>query len=300
MFDKCALSTVFYIRGFQSHSLIYRKKKTKKVKSVKKKRKKEKSKSKSRHRSKRDSSSSYSSSDSSSESESSKTDSSDSSEEWVEKNTKVGRDQSEYRKRDQRDGGLGEKRVHSGTLHKDGRVYKDTKPHRSKSRDESSPDNDRNKGDSWISPRVNREKGDGDKTTKSRHSSSSQSCRSFEREKEKQREEDRCKGSRDYVMLHVHQSSRKRKISERETYERVSGGVRDFKTIKSPRKADERAASSLNETFLESELKRIRAHSDKESEMTSAHYRASKTSSSHDSQIRNASDERNGTKQRRM
>ena len=247
-----------------------RKRKKKKIKVLKKKKKK--SKAKVRRGSKRTSSTSSSSStDSSSESESSRTDSCESSEEWVEKSgaesskRKTSRDYREIKKPDQRDEVVnfrGEL-VHPGTLHSDKRVGEDTVLHSSRSRTNSSPEYDRYEGHStW--------KGNSDKTTKCRPSSSSKSHRSFEKEREKQPFEDRGNESRRYRSRDARYSPRKRAVSE----ERAEN-VKELKGNKSPRKEGKQALSPLDQTFLEGELKRIRAHSNKgnEKRQSSARYR---------------------------
>lgn len=246
-----------------------RKRKKKKVKVLKKKKKK--SKAKVRRGSKRTSSTSSSSSnDSSSESESSRTDSSESSEEWVEKSgaergkRRTSRDYREIEKPNQRDeivnfrGEL----AHPGTLHSDKRIGEDTLLHSSRSRTNSSPKYDRYKDHStW--------KGHSDKTTKCRPLSSSKSHRSFEKEREKQPVEDRGSESRRYRSRDARHSPRKRVVSE----ERAEN-VKELKGTKSPRKEGKQALSPLDQTFLEGELKRIRAHSDKDNEkrQSSARY----------------------------
>ena len=257
------------ITTFLFCSTSRKRKKKKKIKVLKKKKKK--SKAKVRRGSKRTSSTSSSSStDSSSESESSRTDSCESSEEWVEKSgaesskRKTSRDYVETEKPNQRDD-IVNFRVeldHPGTLHSDKRVGDDTVPHSSRSRTDSSPEYDRYKGHStW--------KGNSDKTTKCRPSSSSKSHRSFEKEREKQPVEDRGNESRRYRSRDARCSPRKRAVSE-ERAENVK-----LKRTKSPTKESKQALPPLNQTFLEGELKRIRAHSDKDNEkrQSSARYR---------------------------
>lgn len=234
-----------------------KRKKKKKIKVLKKKKKK--SKAKVRRGSKRTSSTSSSSStDSSSESESSRTDSCESTEEWVEKSgaesskRKTSRDYVETEKPYQRDDIVNFRAEldHPGTLHS------------SRSRTDSSPEYDRYKGHStW--------KGNSDKTTKCRPSSSSKSHKSFEKEREKQPVEDRGNESRRYRSRDARYSPRKRAVSE-ERAENVK-----LKRTKSPRKESKQALSPLNQTFLEGELKRIRAHSNKDNEkrQSSARYR---------------------------
>ena len=321
-------------------------KKKKKVKSLKEKKKKKKTRSKARHRSKRSSSSSVSSSESSSESESSKSYSSDNSEEWVEKDTvvqrerKIGRDQGHHSKRDKRDESLEEHRVHPGASLHDNRVHKDTIPHRSTSRTESSPDSDRNNSDTRISrsPGLHRMKSE--KTARSRHLSSSQSVerekekhgeegrsprkrktskgnahmetetegmldskrmnssQRVERDKEKHREEVRSKGRNEHAVHDAHLSPRKRKTSERKSHETELEGILDCKGMKSPKMENSLSRSPLNETFLERELKRIRAHSDKGSEkhQTSALFLAS-NHGNHDYQGYRSNREESGERQ---
>ena len=151
---------------------------------------------------------------------------------------------------------------HPGTLHSDKRVGEDTVLHSSRRRTDSSPEYDRYRGNStW--------KGNSDKTT-CRPSSSSKNHRSFEKEREKHRIEDRGNESRRYKSHDVRHSPRKRGMGE----ERAKN-VKERKRTKSPRKGDNQALSPLDQTFLEGELKRIRAHSDKDIEkrQTSARYR---------------------------
>ena len=153
--------------------------------------------------------------------------------------------------------------VHPGTLHSDKRVGEDTVLYSSRSRTNSSPEYDRYKGHStW--------KGNSDKTTKCRPSSSSKSHKSFEKEREKQPVEDRGSESRRYRSLGARHSPRKQARSE----ERAEN-VKELKRTKSLRKEGEQALSPLDQTFLEGELKRIRAHSDKDNEkrQSSARYR---------------------------
>lgn len=247
-----------------------KRKKKKKIKVLTKKKKK--SKAKVRRGSKRTSSTSSSSStDSSSESESSRTDSCESSEEWVEKSgaesskRKTSRDYVETEKPYQRDDIVNFRAEldHPGTLHSDKRVEEDTVPHSSRSRTDSSPEYDRYKGHStW--------KGNSDKTTKCRLSSSSKSRRSFEKEREKQPVEDRGNETRRYRSRDARYSPRKRAVSEE-----GAENVKELKGTKSPRKEGKQALSPLDQTFLEGELKRIRAHSDKDNEkrQSSARYR---------------------------
>lgn len=266
-------------------------KKKKKIKSLKKK-KKRKTKSKVRHRSKRSSSSSRSSSESSDESESSKTDSSDGGEEWIEKQATVqsvqskekeqnlNREQhdrhgSQHFKRDSRDGRLGENRVHSGVTPQSNYARRDREPRRSTSRTECSPvdDDGRNSGSCKLSPRFHR--GKDEETGRRRLSSSSQNVK----EKYDQREGDSIRRKRVCDERDENSSPTKRVTSERETYKVVTDGVMRSKRIKSPVMASSPALSPLNESFLEKELKRIRAHSDKDSEKQSksVHYSVSKT-----------------------
>ena len=153
--------------------------------------------------------------------------------------------------------------VHPDTLHSDKRIGEDTLLHSSRSRTNSSPEYDRYKGHStW--------KGHSDKTTKCRPSSSSKSHKSFEKEREKQPVEDRGNESRRYRSRDARYSPRKRAVSE----ERAEN-VKELKGTKSPRKKGKQALSPLDQTFLEGELKRIRAHSDKDNEkrQSSARYR---------------------------
>lgn len=185
-------------------------------------------------------------------------------------NTTTVQKQGNHSKRDQKNQSARESRDHTGAPHKE------TKPHRrSRNRGESSSENDRKKAD-ISSPRGDgRGKGDDIKRERRRylssHSSSSRSP-SVDREKRKQRAEVRSKRSRERVGLDIHQSPRKRKTSERESY--VSG-----EDVYSPQK-DNYALSSFHEKSVESFLKRIREHSGKDAEMhqTSADYRASKAS----------------------
>ena len=187
-------------------------------------------------------------------------------------NTATAQKQGNHSKRDQKNRSARESRDHTGAPHKE------TKPHRrSRNMSESSSENDRKKAD-ISSPRGGgRGKGDDIKRERRRylssHSSSSRSP-SVDREKGKQRAEVRSKRSRERVGLDIHQSPRKRKTSERESYKRASG-----EDVSSPQK-DNYALSSFHEKSVENFLKKIREHSGKDAEMhqTSADYRASKAS----------------------
>ena len=272
--------------------------KKKKIKSLKKK-KKGKTKSKVRHRSKRSSSSSRSSSESSDESESTKTDSSDGGEEWIEKQVTVqsvrskekeqnsNREQhdrhgSQLFKRDSRHGRLEENPVHSGVTPQS----RDREPRRSTSRTECSPvgDDGRNRG-SCKSPRHHR--GKDEETGRRRRSSSSQNVK----EKYDQREGDSIKRKRVSDERDENFSPRKRKTTEREPCKDETEGVMHSKRMKSPIMASNPALSPLNESFLEKELKRLRAHSykDCEKQSKSVHYSVSKTGC-HGSQLKTVDD----------
>ena len=191
----------------------------------------------------------------------------------------MGRNQGQHSKRESQDGCLASP---------DNRVHKDRKPLRSTSRAEGSPDSDESNGGVSKSPRLHRVK-DEEIRRRRRRSSSSQSV---EREKSDDREADWKKGRR-VCDVRIDSSARKRKTSERETYEEETEGVMESKSMKSTLMADNRALSPFNETFLERELKRIREHSHKDSEKyeTSSHYSDGKTGS-HYSEIRTVGDKR--------